>query len=87
MLPSMPLFLEGFALLGGEEELAPLQLGHLAPGSILPFHVFVADGFSPGSFVLAYRQGQVCPMETEEGGGATLPRPRRRRCWTTSYPG
>ena len=68
MLPSTPAFLEGINLLGGEEELAPLPLGHLAPGSTLPFHVFVADGISPGGFVLAYRQGQVCPAETGEGG-------------------
>ena len=68
MLPSTPTFLEGINLLGGEEELAPLPLGHLAPGSTLPFHVFVADGISPGGFVLAYCQGQVCPAETGEGG-------------------
>jgi len=70
MLPHIPEYPDRIKLFEVEEGLAPLKLGHLAPGMVLPFHVFVSDGFSPGGLVLAYRQGQILPAEAgKEGWG------------------
>lgn len=45
MLPHIPEYPDRIKLFEVEEGLAPLKLGHLAPGMVLPFHVFVSDGF------------------------------------------
>ncbi len=53
-------------LFGGGEGLAPLRLAHLAPGAVLPFHIFTAADGVPGEFVLTWRRGRTLPGKAQE---------------------
>ena len=53
-------------LFGGGEGLAPLRLAHLAPGAVLPFHIFTAADGVPGEFVLTWRRGRSLPGKARE---------------------
>jgi putative nucleotidyltransferase with HDIG domain len=66
MLPDFVGNPEEVVLFGGEEGLAPLRLAHLAPGAVLPFHIFTAADGVPGEFVLTWRRGRVLPKRAQE---------------------
>lgn len=62
--------------LEGRPPLAPLRLGHLSPGTVLEFDLFLPAVELSGGVHLAWPQGQVFPGNAREWGWGYFPFPQ-----------